>query len=184
MRKIREEFNMKMKKILTLLTVIITVIIGYGFTNKVSANTIQKEVEIARVYNPNTGEHLFTPSIFEKSYLIDIGWKGEGTAFFVPDPTDTGTSSDNGPYLRRLYNPNAGEHFYTASGYEANYLVNHGWKRDFVTIPTAKKGIPAYRLYNPNAKVGSHHYTTSAYERDSLVKMGWKYEGVGFYVLR
>ena len=87
------------------------------------------------------------------------------------------------PTIFRLYNPNAGEHFYTASGYEANYLVNHGWKRDFVTIPTAKKGIPAYRLYNPNAKVGSHHYTTSAYEWGSLVKVGWKYEVVSFYVL-
>lgn len=173
-----------MKKFLTLLTVAVTIIVGHGFTNKVSADTTSKEIIINRVYNPNTGEHLFTPSIFEESYLIDIGWQGEGNAFFVPDPTDTGTSSDNGPYLRRLYNPNAGEHFYTASGYEANYLVNHGRKRDFVTIPTAKKGIPAYRLYNPNAKVGSHHYTTSAYERDSLVKMGWKYEGVGFYVLR
>lgn len=161
-----------MKKFLTLLTVAVTIIVGHGFTNKVSADTTSKEIIINRVYNPNTGEHLFTPSIFEESYLIDIGWQGEGNAFFVPDPTDTGTSSDNGPYLRRLYNPNAGEHFYTASGYEANYLVNHGWKRDFVTIPTAKKGIPAYRLYNPNAKVGSHHYTTSAYERDSLVKTG------------
>jgi hypothetical protein len=128
-----------MKKFLTLLTVAVTIIVGHGFTNKVSADTTSKEIIINRVYNPNTGEHLFTPSIFEESYLIDIGWQGEGNAFFVPDPTDTGTSSDNGPYLRRLYNPNAGEHFYTASGYEANYLVNHGWKRDFVTIPTAKK---------------------------------------------
>lgn len=173
-----------MKKFLTLLTVIITVIIGYGFTNKVSADTTSKEIIINRVYNPNTGEHLFTPSVFEESYLIDIGWRGEGNAFFVPDPTGTDGNINNGPSIQRLYNPNAGEHFYTASAYEASYLVSKGWRRDLVTIPTAKKGIPTYRLYNPNAKVGSHHYTTSAYERDSLVKVGWKYEGVGFYVLR
>lgn len=94
-----------MKKFLTLLTVAVTIIVGHGFTNKVSADTTSKEIIINRVYNPNTGEHLFTPSIFEESYLIDIGWQGEGNAFFVPDPTDTGTSSDNGPYLRRLYIP-------------------------------------------------------------------------------
>lgn len=143
-----------MKKFLTLLTVAVTIIVGHGFTNKVSADTTSKEIIINRVYNPNTGEHLFTPSIFEESYLIDIGWQGEGNAFFVPDPTDTGTSSDNGPYLRRLYNPNAGEHFYTASGYEANYLVNHGWKRDFVTIPTAKKEFLLIAFITPMLKLG------------------------------
>lgn len=173
-----------MKKFITTLAIITAVILGYNYMSKVSADSVQNEIIINRVYNPNTGEHLFTPSNFEESYLIDIGWKGEGNAFFVPDPTTADGYINNGPSIQRLYNPNSGEHFYTASAYEASYLVSQGWRRDLVTIPTAKKGISTYRLYNPNATVGSHHYTTSTYERDSLIKLGWKYEGIAFKVLR
>jgi uncharacterized protein YjdB len=82
--------------------------------------------------------------------------------------------------MHRMYNPNSGEHFYTASTVERDSLVKVGWKYEGVawTAPSYSD-TPVYRLYNPNA--GDHHYTTSEAERDALVKAGWKYEGIGWY---
>ena len=81
----------------------------------------------------------------------------------------------------RLYNPNSGEHFYTANPVEKNNLVNAGWRYEGFAwqMPDGATSAPVYRLYNKNA--GDHHYTTSAAERDNLVKVGWKYEGIGWY---
>ena len=82
--------------------------------------------------------------------------------------------------MYRLYNPNSGEHFYTADSYERDQLVSVGWRYEGVgwSAPSASN-TPVYRLYNPNA--GDHHYTTSSYERDQLVSVGWRYEGIGWY---
>ena len=82
--------------------------------------------------------------------------------------------------MYRLYNPNSGEHFYTASKDERDYVVAAGWTDEGVgwTAP-AKSDSPVYRLYNPNA--GEHHYTLSADERDMLVAAGWNDEGTGWY---
>ena len=82
--------------------------------------------------------------------------------------------------MYRLYNPNSGEHFYTASNYEARSLVSAGWRYEGVGwMAPATSSAPVYRLYNPNA--GDHHYTTSAYERDHLKSVGWRDEGIGWY---
>ena len=82
--------------------------------------------------------------------------------------------------MHRLYNPNSGEHFYTASTAEKNAVVKAGWKYEGIgwTAPV-KSNAPVYRLYNPNA--GDHHYTQSAPERDMLKRVGWRYEGIGWY---
>ncbi len=86
--------------------------------------------------------------------------------------------------MQRLYNPNAGDHHYTTSDFEAASLLSIGWNNDGTAFrfPVAKAntGVPVYRLYNPNAKVGSHHFTMSSFERDSLIKAGWKNEGIAF----
>lgn len=82
--------------------------------------------------------------------------------------------------MYRLYNPNSGEHFYTAAVAERDYLVKVGWHDEGIGwIAPTKSGTPVYRLYNPNA--GDHHYTTSPAERDHLMKVGWRYEGIGWY---
>lgn len=92
-----------------------------------------------------------------------------------------GTRTDNATCtMHRLYNPNSGEHFYTANDVEKNNLVSLGWKYEGTgwTAP-AYSGTPVYRLYNPNA--GDHHYTTNANEKNYLVSMGWNDEGIGWY---
>ena len=80
--------------------------------------------------------------------------------------------------MHRLYNPNSGEHFYTASAKERDDVVAAGWRYEGVgwTAPV-KSNSPVYRLYSGT----DHHYTTSKAERDHLVSVGWKYEGVGWY---
>jgi hypothetical protein len=82
--------------------------------------------------------------------------------------------------MYRLYNPNSGEHFFTAKVGEKDILVNLGWK--YESIPwdaPAVSDIPVYRVYNPNS--GDHHFTANAAERDILVGLGWNDEGIGWY---
>ena len=79
----------------------------------------------------------------------------------------------------RLYNPNSGEHFYTASQHEAEFLTLAGWNWEDKGWVAPTSGDAVYRLYNPNA--GDHHYTLSAEEKNHLVSLGWRYEGVGWY---
>ena len=87
--------------------------------------------------------------------------------------------AQNTTAMWRLYNPNSGEHFYTANLGEAKIVCKAGWSWEGVGWMAPSSGDPVYRLYNPNA--GDHHYTLSAGERDVLVSLGWRYEGVGWY---
>lgn len=92
--------------------------------------------------------------------------------------TDAKQSDCNIMY--RLYNPNSGEHFYTANKDEMINVRKAGWNFEGAGWIAPKKSKTAvYRLYNKNG--GEHHYTMSAKERDSLIKAGWKYEGIGWY---
>lgn len=83
--------------------------------------------------------------------------------------------------MYRLYNPNTGEHFYTATEEERDDLSRVGWTYEGIGWIAPTTGDPVYRLYNPNAPGGDHHYTGSKEERDNLVSVGWRYEGIGWY---
>lgn len=90
------------------------------------------------------------------------------------------TQSEETVEMNRLYNPNSGEHFYTASQNEKTTLISYGWKDEGVGwIAPKSSSKPVYRLYNPNA--GDHHYTMNEYERDELKKAGWRDEGTGWF---
>lgn len=80
----------------------------------------------------------------------------------------------------RLYNSNSGEHFYTFSTTERDYLSEKGWTYEGIAwnAPSSSQ-TPVYRIYNPYT--GEHLYTTSASERDALIGAEWSYEGVGWY---
>ena len=82
--------------------------------------------------------------------------------------------------MYRLYNPNSGEHFYTANAGEKNHLANIGWIYEGIGwIAPKTSDYPVYRLYNGNG--GEHHYTMNKAEKNMLVRAGWKYEGIGWY---
>lgn len=124
-----------------------------------------------RLYNPNTGEHLYSLNEGEKNSLPKIGWKYEGVAWLAPN---------SGTKVYRMYNPYSGDHHYTAAQSEINFLKKLGWRYEGLSFYSGgSKAI--LRLFNPNEKTGTHHYTMSTKERDYLVKLGWRYEGIGFY---
>jgi hypothetical protein len=80
--------------------------------------------------------------------------------------------------MYRLYNPNSGEHFYTASASERDATAAAGWTYEGVGwYAPETSSQPVYRLYSGT----DHHYTMSVAEKDMLVKAGWTYEGVAFY---
>ena len=109
---------------------------------------------------------------------------GTATVTVVGKGNYTGTASgtfkivDGGKLMYRLYNPNSGEHFYTASDNERASLARIGWIYEGVGWKAPSVGDSVFRLYNPNA--GDHHYTASWEECEGLRRVGWTYEGVGW----
>lgn len=132
-------------------------------------------VSVYRLYNPNSGEHFYTPSAQEKDHLVQAGWNFEGTGWRAP-------KNDPSTPVYRLYNPNAGDHHYTTDVQEKTYLASVGWNDEGVAwYSDPWQGVEIFRAYNPNARVGAHHFTSNSLERDALVKAGWRNEAVGFY---
>lgn len=133
-----------------------------------------KNVEMHRLYNPNSGEHFYTKNISERNNLISLGWRYEGIGWTAPKESKTP--------VYRLYNPNAGDHHYTMDFSEKEMLVSVGWNYEGVGwYSDDLKRKPLYRQYNPNAKTGTHNYTLNKSENDKLIKLGWNYEGVSWY---
>ena len=103
------------------------------------------------------GEHMVVDNFSIKAYVV-----ADSTAMY------------------RLYNPNSGEHFYTADAAEKDNVVNAGWTYEGIAWNAPLfSDTPVYRLYNPNS--GEHFYTTKIDERDSLTPLGWRDEGIGWY---
>lgn len=148
---------------------------------KSEAATTSKEDDSARynnlyrLYNPNSGEHMYTSSLAEMLQLATIGWRYEGVGWVAP--------VSSGTPVYRLYNPNAGDHHYTTNSFERDMLVRAGWRYEGIGwySDSASAGTAVFRQYNPNAKAGAHNFTTSKEERDNLVRVGWSGEGIAWY---
>lgn len=96
---------------------------------------------------------------------------------FVFGPIASAYAADY-QFMHRLYNPNSGEHFYTASIEERSNAQCEGWEYEGRGWCAPKmSSSPVYRLYSGT----DHHYTTSAAERDHLISVGWSDEGIGWY---
>ena len=122
---------------------------------------------VYRLFNANSGFHMFTASYDEAQYLCDCGWTDEGV----------GWKQGNGGRVYRLYNANNGDHFFTTSLIEVVECVMRGWKLEGVGFKEGtSKNI--YRLYNNNS--GEHFYTADDGEYNYLKGHGWSDEGVGF----
>ena len=147
-------------------------------TVKVGSTTLKEGTDYTLSYASNVNVGTATVTITAKG-----NYTGERKATFRIEPKPDasaggGSAAPSGVAMYRLYNPNSGEHFYTASAHERDSLRRTGWKYEGVgwTAPASSR-TPVYRLYSGT----DHHYTTSAAERDMLVRAGWKYEGVGWY---
>ncbi|WP_156501505.1 hypothetical protein [Denitrobacterium detoxificans] len=134
-------------------------------------------IEVYRLYNPGSGDHLYTTSAEERQIVIRAGWRDEGVAFVAP--------SQKGDPVYRVYNPVVGGHHYTTSAAERDALVRGGWNDEGVAFLSADpaKGSPVRRLYNPNPGTVCHLFTTSLTEASNVEASGWRAEGIAFYAL-
>ena len=135
-------------------------------------------------------EHMYVdspedgPLLQQKSWLKKLGYADAigVMEYYGYDAQSWADAYDSRTTNRmyRLYNPNSGEHFYTAVESERNTVAKAGWVYEGIGwVAPKESSTPVYRLYNPNG--GDHHYTTSEDERDHLVSVGWNYEGIGWY---
>ena len=126
----------------------------------------------------NEGDQTGSESRFVDYYNYPwdgiLHWKNDGATLGAP-PRHEVHRVDNGIY--RLYNPYNGQHMFTASYDEAQYLCDIGWNDEGVDWKQGNGGR-VYRLYNANN--GDHFFTTSLIEVVECVMRGWKLEGIGF----
>lgn len=137
--------------------------------------------DVHRLYNPNTGDHLYTTDPFERDSLVKAGWKQEG---------DLGRTPMGVVVVYRLYNPSTGEHLWTPDYAEAVQLVGTGvnlsdgtkggWQYEgepFLAYEGSKGAVRLHRLYKAGAP---HLLTADANEIATLTSQGWADEGVKF----
>lgn len=136
-----------------------------------------------RLYNPYSGEHLYTTFKDEYDFLGALGWIQENIAFRgLPNASQVNGIAPK-PWLR-LFNPNSGLHHWTLNQSEYDTLGALGWNQEVATgyiFDSSMAGVaPLFRLYNPYD--GNHHWTMDTVERDALVGTGWRNEGTAGYV--
>ena len=149
-------------------------------SNEEIATVTTTEVqELGQVYAKEAGEVTITAIITDYSQpLVTDGDEQEYKTYEVDCVFNISAVDTVAMY--RLYNPNSGEHFYTADIAERDNLESLGWDYEGIGwIAPAISNTPVYRLYNPNA--GEHFYTTDAAERDMLIEAGWNDEDIGWY---
>ncbi len=134
------------------------------------------EGAVHRLYNPNTGQHLYTANPTEADDLSRTGWSYERVAWADPG------EAEDAEAVYRLYNPFTGDHLYTSDANEYAELPSHGWQAEGVAFHSdPAEAQPVYRLYNPFEEIGAHHYTTDASECRELVAQGWTEEGTCWF---
>lgn len=147
---------------------------GSSSTAQPGSSSSQDGLAMHRLYNPNTGEHLYTWDSNEKDTLSRIGWRYEGIGWNSPKTSSTP--------VHRLYNPYSSDHHYTTDTNERDSLVRLGWRYENVCwYSDDQKRVPLYRQFNPNETIGTHNYTKDKNENDTLVRSGWRAEGIAWY---
>ncbi len=149
--------------------------------NSAPAAALEKKVPVYGLYNPNSGEHVFT--IYQEEYdmLKTAGWTEGDVKWYAPASGDP---------VYRLYNPNVtdlsgnpiGDHYYTRNIYEVRYLISLGWLEGDIVFYSADESdgssVPVYGAYNPNAYPsggsGAHHFTIDGDETKNLLALGWE----------
>ena len=145
-------------------------------------------VEVVRLYNQWTGEHLFTSDQNEVRDCEIAGWTNEQVYWkaynHAGDQMREGAVAGDAIY--RLYNPFSGDHLYTSSDTEYVSLQSEGWKGEGVMFYAAKPSDAdpskeagsgraidqVYRQFNPHETVGTHCYA-GIEENATMLSNGW-----------
>ena len=91
-------------------------------------STDAADVPVYRLFNPATGEHLYTVDRNERSVLATIGWQEEGEKLVGADET--------GLPVYRLRNPHAdgpSSHLYTTDANERAVLLSLGYEDEGIS---------------------------------------------------
>jgi Calx-beta domain-containing protein/putative Ig domain-containing protein/uncharacterized protein DUF5648 len=141
-----------------------------------------------RSYNRSTDYHFFTTDKASNDFAVGVlGFQDESNPppFYVSNVQLPGSVP-----LFRMYNPNLGRHFYTASsgsrdflmGIGATYEKDEGFVYPLSTSPQPAGTTELYLLYNNNS--GTHLFTADANQKDgilALFKDVWvQHTSVGF----
>ncbi|MDO4404605.1 MAG: hypothetical protein Q4C09_06160 [Atopobiaceae bacterium] len=158
---------------------------GRVFEGRLADGTMDQELASGTAWTPVREGYIFAGWYEDAAYTKPMTSFEETLAKFNGGSDDINKRACH-LYARwtqnmyRLYNPNSGEHFYTASEKEKDNVVAVGWQYEGIGwVAPETSSIPVYRLYNQNG--GEHHYTINVAERDMLVEAGWNDEGIGWY---
>lgn len=151
---------------------------GSSSSSSGAASDVDTSVSMWRLYNPYTGEHLFTTDKLEAVKLSELGWKHEGMVGKV--------NAKTGMPVYRLYNAYTGEHHFTMSEAEVQSCVAAGWTNEGIKFygerTDSLKAKPMISMYNPYEKAFYHHYTSDEKEIATMQKAGWIREDAKWYV--
>lgn len=141
-----------------------------------SAGQPQDQVPLLRLYNPYSGEHLFTTNRYEASDLVFRGWRSERSDGLV--------NLKEGTPVFRLYNEWTGDHHYTTDTNEVNSCIKQGWTNEGIQFCSDEDATTAvYSMYNPYATKFYHLYTADAHEMAQMQADGWRQEAVKWRVI-
>lgn len=131
----------------------------------------------------STGGQSGSPIYNQSNQVVGVHGYGSDTGNFGVRINDEKYSTISSWNMRtqsvfRLYNPNSGEHYYTAKGKEVYSLMSAGWIYENCAWFGNDAGYNVYQLYNPNA--GDHLFTMNENERTFLENSGWLYEGIAW----
>lgn len=126
-------------------------------------------VRMLRAYNPQADYHFFTTSQVEFANAVAHGYRDESTG--QSGFAALSTAVNGATAIHRLYNPNNGRHYYTASDAELSFLLRVGWRYEkdegFINPAPVTGATEIFRLYNKNS--GVHLYTQSAANKDAIL---------------
>lgn len=141
-----------------------------------SAGQPQDQVPLLRLYNPYSGEHLFTTNSYEAADLVSRGWNSEKSDGLV--------NLKEGTPVFRLYNEWTGDHHYTSDTNEVNACIKQGWTNEGIQFCSDEDATTdVYSMYNPYATKFYHHYTADANEMAKMQADGWRQENVKWRVI-
>ncbi|GBG97145.1 membrane protein [Lactococcus termiticola] len=129
------------------------------------------------MYNPASGEHLFTTDANEKSVLSSQGWRYESVAFH---------SGGKVP-VYRMFNAKAGigAHLNTANANEKQVLQSQGWKYEGIAWYATAAGSaattgsgPAARHVLLNTKAQAKQDAIDAWNQIDKTKLGQAYTAI------
>ena len=128
--------------------------------------TIGHETVLYRIFNPASGEHIYTYDEAEVANATqNLGWTLDGTV--------SGTSEGTIPVYRLENLVNPGVHIYSTDENEIATLIGAGVAKyegiQFMTVPRGEDTENYYRLSSPSFP---HHYTADQNEINSLIASG------------